>query len=65
MPTGVKKHCEGTKLESHQTAKMLFFSSSYSEGLVQSCVTLSQWFSQKNSSILYGWVSQHIAFSQL
>jgi len=49
MPTNAKKHRKSTKPESHQTAKMFFFFSSSSDGLVQNCVTLSQWISHKTA----------------
>jgi len=47
---GAKKHRKSTKPESHQTAKMYFFLSSSSHGLVQICVTLSRWFSHKTAA---------------
>jgi len=50
-PSGAKKHHKSTEPESHQTAKMFFFlSSSSSDRLVQICVTLSRWFSQKTAA---------------
>ena len=36
-----------------------------SDGLAQYCMNLSQWFTQRNSSILYGAVHNPITFSQL
>ena len=53
-PSGAKKHRESTEPESHQTAKMFFFLFfsffSSSDGLVQSCMTLSRWFSHKTAT---------------
>ena len=40
MPSGMKKHCESTKPENIQMAKM--FSFFFLDGLVQNCVTLSR-----------------------
>jgi len=49
-PSGAKRHRESTEPESCMTAKMFsFLSSSFSDGLVQICVTLSQWFSHKTA----------------
>jgi len=54
IPSDAKKHCESTKPEGRQTAKMFFFlssfSSSSSDGLLQICVTPSQWFSHKTAA---------------
>ena len=60
-----KKHCESTEPESHQVAKIFFFLSSSSSlnGLVQNCMTLSWWFSHKNSRILRWAVHQPITLS--
>jgi len=54
-PSGAKNHCESTEPESHQAAEMFFFLSSFffsstSDGLVQICVTLSQWFLHKTAA---------------
>ena len=55
-PSGTKKHRKSTEPESRQTEKMFFFlssssssssPSSSSDGLVQICITLSQWFCTK------------------
>ena len=51
MPSGMKKHCRSIEPENLQMAKnvpfLLSSSSSSSDGLVQNCATLSQWFSHK------------------
>ena len=58
-PSGTKKHRKSTEPESRQTEKMFFFlssssssssPSSSSDGLVQICITLSQWFSHKTAA---------------
>ena len=55
MPTSARKHCESTEPETRQMAKTFFFlsssSSSPSDGLVENCVTLSQWFSHKAAAL--------------
>jgi len=54
-PSGTKEHRESTEPESRQTANVFLSSSSSSsssDGLVQICVTLSQWFSHITAAFL-------------
>ena len=67
-PSGAKKHHETTKPESCRTAKMLSFSSSsfsYSDGIVQICVTLSQWFLHKTAAFPLSSVPAHHFFYKI
>ena len=59
MPSNVKKHHKSTEPESRQMAKMFFFlCSSSSDGPVQNCVTLSQWFLHK-TTVFYTHFTYH------
>ena len=48
-PSGAKKHRESSEPESRQIAKSFSLSS---DGLIQICVTLSQWFSCKTAAFV-------------
>jgi len=49
-PSGTKKHGESTDSEKSPYGQNIPSSSSSSDGLVQICVTLSQWFSHKTAA---------------
>jgi len=53
IPSGAKKHRESTKPEIKDAKQLNCFLSSSSNGLVQICMTLSQWFFAQNSSIFH------------
>ena len=65
-PSSTKKHQKSTEPESCQMAKMCFFfssSSSSSDGLVQNCMTLSQWFSHKTAAVYTEQCSSPLIFN--
>jgi len=54
MPSSMEKHCESTKTTKSPDGQNVFLSSSSSsDGLVQNCMTLSQWFLHKQQHQVY------------